>query len=145
MTRHVTHARRGFSLPEVLIALVVMALAVAVFGAAFPSASQAISRSKHIDMASDECQKQLDFYRQVGFNSLPDIPSGASSLKQAFTPTPELPGAEGVIVFTWLDGNYAATTTPSKRVRVDATVTWSGVSSDKGSVTLTTLIVEKPI
>ena len=136
-------AHRGFSLPETLIALIVMALAVGVFGAAFPSASHAISRAKHIDMASDECQKQLDLCRQVGFNSLPAIPAGASRLIQYFTPTTELPGATGTMLYTRLDDNYSETTTATDRIRADATVTWSGVGSDRGSITLNTLIVQQ--
>jgi len=137
-------SRRGFSLPEVLMALAVMALAVGVFGAAFPSATQAIARSKHIDMASDACQKQLDFYRQVGETSieLNHLPANTSQATVAFTPNAELPGATGSVVFRRVDTNYVETTTDTGRLRVDATVTWSGVGSDRGTVKLYTFIVE---
>lgn len=128
------------------MALVVMALAVGVFGAAFPSASQAIARAKHIDQASDECQKALDYYRQIGETSieLSLLPAGASRATAAITPTTDLPGASGEVLFRRVDDSYAETTTDTGRLRVDATVRWSGVGSDRGEVTLTTLIVEHP-
>lgn len=134
--------RRGFTLPEIMLALLVMALTVATFAATFPGAGQAISRSKHIDQASDECQKQLDFYRNVSYNSLPAIPAGVSSTSVTFVPSSELPGATGVVTFTHVDNNFNAVTTRTGRVRVDATVTWVGVGSDRGTQSLSTLIVE---
>lgn len=146
LTRPLERRRRGFSLPETLMALAVMALAVGVFGAAFPTATQAIARSKHIDMASDACQKQLDFYRQVGETSmkLSVLPAGRRSTAVAFTPNSELPNATGSVTVTRVDASYAATTVESGRMRVDATVTWSGVGRDYGTVTLSTLVIEHP-
>jgi prepilin-type N-terminal cleavage/methylation domain-containing protein len=137
--------RRGFSLPETIMALVVMALAVGVFGAAFPSAGQAIARSKHIDMASDACQKQLDYYRQIGETSieLTYLPANTSTATVAFTPNGDLPGGgTGSVVFRRLDSSYNTTTADTGRLRVDASVSWTGVGSDRGTVTLSTLIVE---
>jgi prepilin-type N-terminal cleavage/methylation domain-containing protein len=138
--------RRGFTLPETLMAMVVMAAAVGIFGAVFPSASQAISRSKHIDMASDECQKQLDKYRQIGETAieLSYMPSGTSRYSMSFTPSSELPGATGSLVFRRVDTSYVETTSDTGRMRVDVSVSWRGVGRDRGTIGFTSLIVETP-
>ena len=128
------------------MALVVMALAVGVFGTAFPSAGQAIARSRHIDMASDAAQKRLDFYRQVGETSieLDHLPAGTSRATIEFNPGDELPGGSASVTFRRVDANYAETTADTGRLRADVVVRWAGVGSDRGEISLSTLIVEHP-
>ena len=48
----------------------------------------------------------------------------------------------GTVTFTRVDSSFATTTTDTGRVRVDATVNWTGVGTDHGPVTLTTLITQ---
>lgn len=125
-----------------MLALMVMALAVATFAATFPAAGQAIARSKHLDQASDACQQRLDFYRNVTYRSLPAIPAGAASTTVAFTPPAELPGATGGVTFTHVDASFQPTTIRSGRIKADARITWAGTGSDRGSYTLSSLIIE---
>lgn len=125
-----------------MLALLVMALTVAAFAATFPAAGQAIARSKHLDQASDACQQRLDFYRNVGYNSLPAIPAGTQSTSVPFTPPAELPGATGAVVFTHVDASFQPTNLRTGLIKAEATITWAGAGSDRGSYTLSTLIIE---
>jgi prepilin-type N-terminal cleavage/methylation domain-containing protein len=135
-------SRRGFTLVEVIAALLIVGFAIIVFGASFPATSQAISRSRNTDLASDACQQQLEFWRNVGYSSLPAIPGGQSSVTQSFTPPADLQQGAGTITFTRVDANFAVSTANTGRVRVDVTVSWDGRGVDQGSVTLTTLILQ---
>jgi prepilin-type N-terminal cleavage/methylation domain-containing protein len=137
-------ARRGFSLPEVMTASSIMVMAFTVFGAAFPACGQTQSRGRHLDIASNACQQRLDFFRQVGYSSLPAITEGESSVQESFTPPSHLPGAAGVIRFTRITESFAVTTENTARVRAEATITWSGAGSDRGTVTVTSIIAQDP-
>jgi len=136
---------RGFTLPEVMIALSIMAFAVSVFGASFPACAQTLSRSRNMDMATAACQQQLDYYREVGYFSLPAVQDGAASnTTVSFTPPSTLPAATGLLQFTMINSNLAPSTTDNQRLRVEATVTWAGRGSDRGSVTVTSIIAAIP-
>lgn len=136
----VRRSRRGFSLVETMIAALLLGFAAMIFGAACPMTSQVILRGRNTDLASDACQKRLEFWRNVGYASLPAIPTGASSVSQSFTPPSDLVNAAGTVTFTRIDGSWAVTTADTGRVRVDAVITWGG-SGVRGSRTeLTTLM-----
>lgn len=140
-TQRKRRARRGFSLPEVMLAIAIMGYAVAVFVGAFPASGNAISRSRHRDLAASACQQQLEFWRNIGYSSLPAVPSGATGVTVSFTPPATLPRATGSVRFTRVDDSFRPTAADTGRVQVDATVSWERSGSDRGSVTLTTLIL----
>lgn len=119
-----------------------MAFAVSVFAVSFPAAAQAISRSRHLDQAANSCQQQLEFYRDVGYSSLPAISAGSQSVSLSFTPTSDLPGATGTVTLTQVDSAFAATTAVTGRITIDVTVAWIGVGSDRGTHTVTSLIIQ---
>lgn len=132
--------RRGTTLAEVLIALFIAAMAVTVFGTAMPFAAEWVSRSRLTDVATNACEPQIEYWRDIGYGSLPSIPSGNSSTSQAFTPPSALSGATGTVTFTRLTDSLTASTSDTGVVKVDATVVWTGTGHDGGTVTLTTLI-----
>jgi prepilin-type N-terminal cleavage/methylation domain-containing protein len=142
MRRQRSGRRRGFTLTELMVVVLLMGLAIAIFSASFPAAGQSLYRSRHIDLAANACNQQLEFWRNVGYSSVPPIPAGTSRLQQSFDPPAELPGATGTVVFTRLDGNYAETTQNTGRLRVDVSVSWAGSGNDRGTVSVTTLLVE---
>jgi hypothetical protein len=123
------------------MAVLVMVLAVLVFGASFPACSRTIARSRHTDVASETAQQQLEIYRDAGYNSLPAIPNGASSAQVSFTPPSTLPSATGTVTLTHVDGNWAATAADTGRVRVDVAVNWRGTLTDQGPITVSTLLL----
>lgn len=136
------NTRRGFTLTEAIIAMVLLSLVMVVFGASFPYASQTITRGRHMDLASNACQAQLEVYRNAGYNSCPAIATGSSSTKVSFTPPSDLTGATGTVQFTRVTDSFSTTTVETGRMKVEAQITWKGFGLDKGTVTLTTLIVE---
>ena len=134
--------RRGALLLEATLTVMVMGCALVVFAASFPMASRRVYSARHTDLATNACNNQLDLYRNAGYASCPTIPNGASSTQVSFTPPSDLSNATGTLRFTRVDGSYSATTTDTGRLQVDATVTWNAARNDKGTVTLTTLILK---
>lgn len=134
-------ARHGFTLTEAIIAMMLLSFIMVVFGASFPYASQTITRSRHMDLAANACQQELEVYRNAGYNSCPSIPAGSMSASVTFTPPSELTQATGKVTFTRVNDSLNATSSETGRLQVEANVTWAGFGLDKGNVTLTTLIV----
>lgn len=134
--------RRGFSLVETMVAVLLVGFAAIVFGAALPAASQAVAKSRNSDLATDACLQRLEFYRSVGYNSLPPIPNGATQTTVSFTSPSGMGPATGTVTFTHVDDSFNAVTTDTGRVRADARIVWNGGSGAKGgTVSVTTLIL----
>jgi prepilin-type N-terminal cleavage/methylation domain-containing protein len=142
MVRNRPNRRRGFTLTELMVVVVLMGLAIAVFAASFPAAGQSIYRSRHMDIAGNSCNQQIEFWRNVGYGSMPAFPQGASKVTQTFTPSTELPGATGTVSFTRVDDTFAATTADTGQVRIEVAVSWSGSGNDRGTVSVTSLLVQ---
>jgi prepilin-type N-terminal cleavage/methylation domain-containing protein len=132
--------RRGFTLPEIMTAVLILTFVFSVFGAAFPACSQAVSRGRHIDSATDACQQKLESLRATAFASLPQPGTGSSTVTQSFTPPSTLPAASGSVTLTAVDSNLATVTGSSTHLRVDVAVSWQGRGGDRGSVTVTGLL-----
>jgi len=130
----------GFTMVETMVAAMLLGFAAMVFGAACPMTSQVLVRGRNTDLASDACQKQLELWRNVGYNSLPAIPAGASSLSRSFTPPSDLVGASGTVIFTRIDSTWADTTADTGRVRVDAMVIWGTAGIRGGRIVMTSLL-----
>jgi type II secretory pathway pseudopilin PulG len=133
-------ARRGVTLAEVLVSLGLVALSTAVFGTFVPAVGRSMGRAHGRDIATEACQKQLETYRANGYQFLPS--SGGSFLaRTTFTPSVSLQNAVGTASFTPVDANMQPTSGDTGRVRVDVTVSWNAGGGDRGSATLTTVIV----
>ena len=126
---------------ETMIALLVLIFAIIVFGASFPAASQTQLRARNTDVATNACQQQLEFWRGVGYASLPAFPNGKTQITDTFAAPEALAGGKGSITFTRLDSAFDPTHGDSGRVRADATITWTGRGMDHANVTVTTLIL----
>jgi hypothetical protein len=124
---------------EALTAAVVAGLAIMLFTAAFPSCSQWVLRSGHVDAATNGCSKQTEYWRGIGYGGLPTS-GGAASVEQTWTPPSELPNATAKTKFTLVDASLSPSAVDMGRCKVEATVTWVGTGSDKGSVTLVGVI-----
>jgi Tfp pilus assembly protein PilE len=131
--------RRGFTVVEALTAAVVAGMAIMLFTAAFPSCSQWVLRSGHVDAATNGCSKQTEYWRGIGYAGLPTS-GGAAIVTQTWTPPVELPNATAKTVFTLVDASMSPSNVDTGRCKVEATVTWAGAGSDKGSVTLVGVI-----
>lgn len=140
--KRIVHPRgghRGYTLPEAMLSVLVVALVCIMFSRVFLTSQQAQTRSQHMEQATQAAHEELESWRQVGFNSLPAITSG-QSVTHTSTPPDELPSATRRVVFTKLDVALAPTTAETGRRGVEVTVTWAGVGSDRGTVIINSLI-----
>ena len=132
--------RRGFTVVEALTAAVVAGLAIMLFSAAFPSCSQWVLRNGHVDAATNGCSRQTEYWRGIGYEGLPPIPTGQTTLTQTWTPPTELPQATAKTVFTNVDETLNPSLLETGRCKVEVTATWVGRGSDYGSVTVVGVI-----
>jgi prepilin-type N-terminal cleavage/methylation domain-containing protein len=141
LQKNTARRRRGFTLPEIMIALGVLAFAVTIFGTAFPTASRAVARSNNMDIAVNLCDHQLEVYRDGGYAAC-EPATGQSTRTVTFTPPTTIPNGTGTVTFTRVDDSYQSTSAYTGRVLVEATVRWRGMGRDIGTVTLSTLVCE---
>jgi Tfp pilus assembly protein PilV len=134
--------RRGSSLVDIVIAVWVLSMAILTMAAVDVTATRTIRSSQSMEIATQAARAQLDRWRQEGFDAMPAVATGATVATQSFAVPTELPSGTGQTVFTRVDTSQAVTTVEAGRRRVSATVTWTGRGSDKGSVTLTTLVAK---
>jgi hypothetical protein len=132
--------RNGFTVVEALTAAVVAGLAIMLFTAAFPSCSQWVLRSGHVDAATNGCSKQTEYWRGLGYAALPVIPEGDTTVTETWTPPTELPHAGAKTVFTRVDDSLNPSLVDTGRCKVETTATWTGTGSDRGSVTIVGVI-----
>ena len=134
--------RRGASFLEVMIAVLIMGFAASMFATVFPAMAQSIVKDRHQDVAANACQAQLEYWRNVGYSSLPTIVTGSSSTSQSFTAPTDLPTGSGSTTFTRITSSYSSTTTDTGLIQVSSSCSWQGTGRDLGTVTLTTLLAE---
>jgi type II secretory pathway pseudopilin PulG len=134
--------RKGFSLTETLVAVLITAITLIAFGTMFPSSSRLVQRSRCEDLATRACQSQLEFYREAGYASLPNIRAGTSEATVTFTPPSDLPLARGTIRFSNADSSFAASSATTGRVRIDATISWHTSGEVRRSVTETSIVLK---
>lgn len=140
-TRAPRRARRGVSLVEVMVTVLLTGLSVGVFSTSFPGATNALSRSRQSDVANNACVQQLEYWRNIGYSSVP-IPNGAAQYTRSFTPPAALVNASGQVTFTRVTDSFAATTADTGQLKVEARITWQGTGRDAGTAMVTTLLVQ---
>src|SRR5437764_12601752 len=98
-----TMQNRGFTLTEVVIATMVVALAVIAFSAVFPTGARAMTRSRHRDLAAQAAHQELEYWRGAGYLLIHgSVLAGKNSVTQSIvTALPaELAGATGQVTLT---------------------------------------------
>lgn len=140
--------RRGFSLVEVVVAVFLLAMAVLMFGAFYPTASRSSRMSGNHSQAISEVQHKVDQLRAIGYGRLTYselraagvIDATPNTLPYSFTAVDGLqnllPNASGTI-------NISPAGTDLMQVTVR--VTWSGAPSKamEGSHEVTILIANQ--
>lgn len=127
-----------------MLAFFLLSLLLFGFSPILLSANLAIKRGQSLERTTESAQREIEARRQAGFDALPDITGNATSATESFAPAADLPEEAGEVVVTRVDANLNPTTTESGRRRVEVTVSWSGSGSDRGTVTLTTLMTTRP-
>ncbi len=113
----------GFTLIEVLLAILVLTFTALIFTAVFPTSQISRTKAVHMSYAMGVAQQTLEEKRAAGYANL--LPRTDISIPA------ELPGAEQTTTIT----QYG----PNTR-KVEVTITWGGYRKVGGSVTLSTLI-----
>jgi Tfp pilus assembly protein PilV len=142
-SRQSTRSRRGVTLSEVLIGVLITAMSTVTFASVNISSYQAVARSQHLELATQIAHEELEVCRQAGYAGLPTIPTGRKSVTSDLATPTTLPDATAKVVYTRVDASLNPSTTATGRRRVDVTVTWDGSGNDRGSVTLTTLMTQE--
>src|SRR2546425_139058 len=135
--------QRGFTLVEVIIGCVIVALMFLTFVPAYLSSEQAIRRGQNKELATQSARQELESWRLQGYVAVSALIGAQSSRTLSFTPSNSLPQVTGQDTFTRVDTNLLPVSTESGRIRVAATVAWNRSNTDSGSVTLTTLFTDK--
>jgi type IV pilus assembly protein PilV len=140
--------RSGFSLIEVMIAVLVLSFTVTVFGALYPMAMRLRSKSENVTQATLIAQKKIEQVRAVPYSSLTYSGLSANSLIDS-SPT------SSPYSFTTADnlasklpqptGTLTITTPSTDLKRVDVTISWGGVVANGNSVTVSTQVANKDL
>jgi prepilin-type N-terminal cleavage/methylation domain-containing protein len=154
MTRVWSVRRRGFSLIEILVTTVVLAIGVvAASGLAITGISSA-RKAKNLQIATHCAQQQVERIVNAGFNAArvdaAYFPSPYTILQQNADgtgrigfPVPELPRATGAIELAAYAGPTG--TYPTNYLKsIQVTVAWHGSRHVSGTVTATGLIALHP-
>lgn len=146
--------RSGFTLIEVMVAVLLFGLTVTAFGAIFPMSHQMRYKSENVTRATTLAQQKVEQLRALPYqylefdalrvaNAIDDVADASSDpdvQKYVFTDVDRLPDklhqGAGTLTITDL--------LPDLR-RVDVTVTWSDRVAQGNSVTVTTYIANKEI
>lgn len=143
--------RRGFTLPEAMMCVLIAGMAASIFGASFPSAAKAMRRSQHVDLAAEACYAELEAWRGRGYSQIPagsgTVTLGTASLIRSLPAA--LPNASGQLVIRRMDVSgsspnysYQQSATDTGRVQLEMSVTWAGTGTDRGTVTVATLVFQ---
>ncbi len=135
--------RSGFTLIEAVIAIFVISLFTSALLPLFISSDRIVRTAQNREAATQAGHEILEEWRQKGFDGLPPIPVGNSSVKVAFNPPSNLPKATGTLTVTRVDSDFAPSTFETDYRQVKATITWQGARSDRGIVDQVTLIVKE--
>lgn len=133
--------RRGISMVETIMALFTLMMATMTAASVQLSTSMTMKRSQNIEVATAAAREQLESIRRSGFSAIPAIPTGANSSTSTFTPSAtSLPSVTGTATYTQVDASLAPSLLSTGRRKVSVNVTWAGSGSNRGTVTLTTLM-----
>jgi len=135
--------RSGFTLIEAVIAIFVISLFTSALLPLFISSDRIVRTAQNREAATQAGREVLEEWRQKGFDGLPSIPVGQSSVKVEFTPPANLPRATGTLTVTRVATDFNPSTSETEYRQVKATITWQGARSDRGVVDQVTLIVKE--
>jgi prepilin-type N-terminal cleavage/methylation domain-containing protein len=140
--------RPGFSLIELMIAVLLFSFAVTAFASLFPVSMRMRSKSENVTRATTLAQQKIEqlrarTYADLNYTSLHGanlIDASPNTSPFAFTLVDglasQLPEASGTL---------ALTDAAADLKQVDVTVSWGGVVANGNSVTVSTLIANKEI
>jgi prepilin-type N-terminal cleavage/methylation domain-containing protein len=141
----VRHNRRGMTLVELLVSVVLLAIALVTVSQMFVGGVISAGKARNVQIATNRALQEIEKAKDMGYLNLvvdtahfPPPYTIVDSTTVGFA-IDTLPDAQGRLVIT----PYPLPTTENLR-RVTATVTWGGSRFTSGSVTVGTLVANRP-
>jgi len=118
---------KGFTLIESIVSILLVALFILIFAAAFPGGQAIVQKGELTSIATDIAQEKMEEIRKAGYNSL-------TFGTQTFTVS-QLPNGQGKITVS------PYPTSNSKNIaKVEIVISWQGARATSGSVKISSLI-----
>lgn len=95
--------RAGFTLAEVMLAMVILTMMTLMFGAVFPMTIRAAQHANNYSQAALLAQRKIDQMRALGYNGLFDDPSQTALTKMARQKVATARNSDGTYDFTAVD------------------------------------------
>lgn len=140
--------RPGLTLIEVMIAVLVLSFAVAVFAPLYPASMRLRSKAENVTRATTLAQQKLEQVRALPYTSLTYSGLQTNSVIDASPTT-------SPYSFTSVDslasklpqgaGTLTLSTPATDLKQIDVTVTWGGLVQNGNSVTMSTQIANKAV
>jgi prepilin-type N-terminal cleavage/methylation domain-containing protein len=142
--------RPGFSLMEIMVAVLLFSFAVTAFASLFPVSMRMRSKSENATRATMMAQQKIEQLRARPYADLnytvlqganlidaSSTTSGPYSFTQVDNLASQLPQATGTLTLTDVD--------PNNLKQADVTITWGGIVANGNSVTVSTQIANKEV
>jgi type IV pilus assembly protein PilV len=140
--------RSGFTLIEVMIAVLILSFAVAVFAPLYPLSMRMRSKAENVTRATTLAQQKIEQVRALPYSTVTYSGLRANSLIDA---SPN----SSPYSFTTVDGlasklpegtgTLTLSTPATDLMQVDVTVTWGGLVQNGNTVTMSTQITNKAV
>jgi type II secretory pathway pseudopilin PulG len=118
---------KGFTLIEAMASILLTAILILIFAAAFPTGQAIIQRGELVSIATDIAQEKMEELRKAGYNSLT---FGTQTFQVS-----QLPNGQGKIIIS----PYPTSTSPNL-AKVDIEINWQGTGTTSGKVKISSLI-----
>jgi prepilin-type N-terminal cleavage/methylation domain-containing protein len=127
--RGAREGERGYSLMEVLVAIVILSLAILPMVGMFDAALRAATLGSNYDRARALANEKLEEIRALPYGH----PGGAAdSVTERYPPPTPVSGTEGIFTYTvqtnFVDASFSSVTDspPTSQMRVEVEVEWQG-------------------
>lgn len=121
----------GYSLPEVMVAILILAIAIIPMVGMFDAGLRAATLGGNYDKARALANEKMEGVKALPFNTPPNPP--ADSAVEIYSPGTPVTGTVDQfsyrIATTYLDDTYSTSATPTTRMRVEVSVTWGSGNS----------------
>jgi prepilin-type N-terminal cleavage/methylation domain-containing protein len=133
MTRHRLHTRRGLSLIELMVTIVILAIGLVAVSTMFVFGYQSQLNAHYQILATAEANRILEQMRSAGYNHI-----DSTTFPSPFTVT-SVPQGTGDITIA----PFPAPTSPNM-YKITVRVNWAGGRNVQGATRVTTLISNRP-
>jgi prepilin-type N-terminal cleavage/methylation domain-containing protein len=140
--------RSGMSLIEVMIAVLILSFAVAVFAPLYPTSMRLRSKAENVTRATTLAQQKIEQIRALPYTSLTYSGLRANSVIDSSPATSpySFTSVDGLASkLPEVTGTLSVSTPATDLTQVDVTVSWGGLVQNGNTVALSTQIANKAV